>query len=133
MALYVLVTVGWVILIAGLGVDDPEGPGIAAASPFLAASLIGILGVESGGPSTSDRAILVAFTIFWTVAYAAAAWGLWAAAVASFDGCLGRMPGGWEEDRHPPRIDPGAYGLGYHPAPRRAAPDVAARVDGIEG
>lgn len=116
LVVYVLVTVGWLILIAATVHSDPMGPGLGMGSPFMGAAFISSLALDGrGGPPDRYRWTMVGYTVFWTLFYAVAAWGLFEAAVRTFDRCLGRMPEDTEEGLG--SAVSGDYGIGYEPAP----------------
>lgn len=118
LALFVLVTVGWVILMAAL-INDNLGAGLACASPFMAAAIIGSMCLGGVGPGSNDRAMLTTCLVFWTIGYAVIAWILFEVSTRTFDRCLGRMED--DADEGLGRAVSGGYGIGYEPT---AAPRV---------
>jgi ABC-type transport system involved in multi-copper enzyme maturation permease subunit len=89
---YVLVAVGWIFITMGLG-GGPSNEGFMMASPFFFA---GELAADICGGSPRDH---VGWAIFWTVLYAMAAMSLFAATLAIFNRCLGRVEFGLPMER----------------------------------
>ena len=95
-AIYLLVTIGWMvlalILTEGQTSNTAAGPGLASASPFLS-TFLSLLFIFNEGtnqaPNWTDYSIWIAG---WIVAYGITALGLLVATLASFNRCLGRMP-----------------------------------------
>jgi ABC-type Na+ efflux pump permease subunit len=98
---YVAFSVGWTIVIVLLFSPHPLGRPLVIGSPAIGA----FAGMAMISPDyfPSGREEYLAGAALWLLAYVAAASGLFAATVASFDRCLGRMP----EDDEPPRATEG--------------------------
>lgn len=117
LAAFVLVTVGWLILIAALIRGNVLGAGLASASPFMGCAMIGSLSLDRMGPADRDRWSLIGWLICWLIAYAVLAWVLFEAAVRTFDRCLGRMEDEPEGGLGRAVMMSGEYGIGYQPGP----------------
>jgi ABC-type transport system involved in multi-copper enzyme maturation permease subunit len=96
--LYVLVTVGWLFLVMALHGPGRSAEGLLMLSPFFWA---GNLAFELCAPRRAPSTI--GWAVFWTLAYAAAAFVLLGVTLASFNRCLGRVDDGFAR---PPRCDP---------------------------
>ena len=83
----ILVTVAWIPFVAVVFRSSDVSLGLAAASPFLG---IGILTNSILQSSVADWNTRVGWCQFWIVAYSVASVCLLAAALASFDRCMGR-------------------------------------------
>lgn len=108
---YILITVGWLFLMAALdsGRSDIVVPGLVSASPFFGMIFPLIEMRESTAPNWLG---CLGWIMFWTIVYASAALVLALATYATFDRCLGRrsepfLPGGTRasSQRRPPDND----------------------------
>jgi len=91
-AAYVFVTVAWVFLVVSVFQrDNFYGPGLAMGSPFFGVAF-GTLAVDNefSGPANIRNSI-PGWELFWTFVHGMAACGLFAATLATFDRCLGRV------------------------------------------
>jgi ABC-type transport system involved in multi-copper enzyme maturation permease subunit len=92
-AVYVVFSVGWPILIASMMGPEPWGRNLVIASPaigaFAATSMI------SPHPLPAWRGAFIAASATWMLIDVATAWALFAATRSTFDRCLGRMPDGY--------------------------------------
>lgn len=103
---YILASVGWPILLEGLGpyghLDNDPRPAMRTASPYFGVAtmtrLAGQLGFfevyRSGFYGAGDVSYMYAGAAFWIVAYVSIAAILALATRATFDRCLGRVYGG---------------------------------------
>jgi ABC-type transport system involved in multi-copper enzyme maturation permease subunit len=98
---YVLVAVGWFFLVICLFNHSDEAEGIASASPFFG---IGVLTAQLEFRQDVHFA-LIAWDVFWIVAYFVVAAALYVAVLLTFDRCLGRMSAySWAAPRRRPPL-----------------------------
>jgi hypothetical protein len=93
---YVAFSIGWTLLIVMLCSPEPLRRSLVIGSPAIGA----LAGMQMVSPDFSPpwRVEYRFAATLWLLVYVAVASGLFAATVASFDRCLGRMP----EDGEPP-------------------------------
>jgi ABC-type transport system involved in multi-copper enzyme maturation permease subunit len=116
-AAYVVVSIGWPILVAVLVSSDPLGPCLIFGCPAIGTyAATAMIGPENFGFRDHTSAYQAAVT-FWMVLDLAAAAALFAAAVSSFDRCLGRMPEISEPTRLPRGWSKARCGRGTKPPP----------------
>jgi ABC-type transport system involved in multi-copper enzyme maturation permease subunit len=87
---YVLVTLGWLMLIVLLVPRQESGAGLAMGSPLFGTAFLSAL-IDFPRPRQSEYDMAVGWGIFWSGFYLTAAVVLYRAALATFDRCLGRM------------------------------------------
>ena len=89
--LFVAITIGWLVLSSMLLANHPdEGAiGIMAGSPLMGVGLLSVLLSEV--EIYDEYAPILAWTVFWTIAYAGLAVGLLLLTIVTFDRCLGRI------------------------------------------
>ena len=92
---YVVVTVAWVfVVVTLLPRNNVLGPGLAMGSPFFGVAF-GTLDIDDRFTGPADfRDSIPVFSVVWTLVHGMVAAGLFAAALATFDRCLGRV-GEW--------------------------------------
>jgi ABC-type transport system involved in multi-copper enzyme maturation permease subunit len=100
-AIHVFLTIGWVMLLFGIGGDRTERMGWTMASPFWGAGLLTVMLEMRGGPPNAEWYVPTG-AAFWTLADAAVAGLILWATLALFDRCLGRVPARGE-DRDGPK------------------------------
>ena len=105
----VVFAIGWPILVMLCSSHDLLGMGLLMGSPLCGTPFATLL-VASGDPfdDPSDRGVWLG-AFFWLLVHGGAALALFAATVASFDSCLGRMPesgqpGDPRGERKPPSV-----------------------------
>src|SRR5207237_1320986 len=88
---YILVTVGWFFLALMLTQRTPgaTGPGLASASPFIAA-IFPLIEMQERRPNQEWEECMGWMT-FWIAMYTMLAIALFVATIASFDRCLERV------------------------------------------
>ncbi len=86
-ALYILVTAGWVFFLVATGGGDDLRAGLACASPFFGAGAL-----TASMDSTGHRYVnFLGWNVLWIAVYGIAALVLLRTVFASFDHCLGRF------------------------------------------
>jgi hypothetical protein len=94
---YVAFSIGWTLVIVMLFSPEPLGRSLVIGSPAIGAFAgTAMIWPDSLPPWRTEGRVAA---VLWITAYLVTASRLFAAAVSSFDRCLGRMP----EDGGPPR------------------------------
>jgi ABC-type transport system involved in multi-copper enzyme maturation permease subunit len=90
-AVYLVVTVGWLFLVGAItaNVSGTFAPGLASGSPFFG-TIFPLIQMQGKNPT--EWVECVSWLIFWIHFYGVIAAVLLAATLASFDRCLGRIP-----------------------------------------